>query len=360
MTKQCILISFLALFIFESCKKEPTKKELKPSPPLIKSSPFLNGWELTKNRYNFDINPRDMFFINSTTGFVVGYSGAIYKTINSGVSWLKQNSGTSLGLFSVYFINENTGFASGRAASGCLDEDCGKGAVFLKTTDGGTTWTKKLFNDYIDIKSLHFFNESTGLALIYTPDIPNSRDYYIAKTIDGGNSWKLIDLAIQPTNDKFICVDNIVFIAGENQRIFKSTDLGDHWQTLNIPSLTHDNVRSIYFFNKNIGLIDGYTNIYKTTNGGLNWSLVDVPFSAFHLLHFYNENEVFNVEYVTAYEGGDFPTFKGAQSYQTNDDGKTWGKSELNNSIYLGLTYFPERGLGYGINFSEFYTIKRK
>jgi photosystem II stability/assembly factor-like uncharacterized protein len=353
MTKQYILTFLIAIFILISCEKDPEKHE-------TNTSNILNGWAVTKTKYDFDINPRDLFFINSEIGFVVGYNGDIYKTNNSGETWQKLNSGTTLHLFSVYFINENIGFISGQAMNDCLDDDCDKGSVFLKTTNGGETWTKKLFEDYVSIKSLHFFNELIGLALIYTPDIPNSRDYYIAKTEDGGDSWEFIDLAIKPAYDKFYCVDNIVFIAGENQKIYKSTDRGDNWETISTPIPAWNDVGNIYFYNENIGFIDGVTDIYKTTDGGLNWNTVDFPFSSFDVFHLYNEEEGFNVETVSVYDGGEFPTFKGSQSYQTTDGGETWGKSRLIDSVYLGLTYFPQRDLGYGINYSEFYTIKRK
>jgi len=353
MTKNYILIFIIALFIFESCEKAPDINE-------INATSFLNGWEITKTKYDFDIHPQDLFFINPKIGFVVGYNGDIYKTINSGESWQKQNSETTLHLLSVYFINENVGFVSGQAMSGCLDADCDKGCVLLKTTNGGETWTKKLFKDYVRIKSLHFFNESRGLALIYTPDIPNSRDYYIAKTENGGDSWEFIDLAIKPVGDRFYSIDNVVFITGENQRIYKSTDLGDNWETINTPLQAWNDVGNLYFYNKAIGFIVGGTNIYKTTDGGINWETVDFPFSSFHLFHFYSETEGFNIESISVYEGGDFPTFKGSQSFQTLDGGVTWNKSELNDSISLGLTYFPQRDLGYGINGSEFYTIKKK
>lgn len=106
--------------------------------------------------------------------------------------------------------------------------------------------------------------------------------------------------------------------------------------------------------------MDGVTDIYKTTDGGKKWGTVDFPFSSFNVFHFYNETEGFNIETISAYEGGDFPTFKGSQSFLTHDGGETWNKSELIDSIYLGLTYFPERDLGYGINGSEFYMIKKK
>lgn len=353
MTKQSFLILIIVFFVFESCEKDSGTHD-------VKSTTILNGWEISKTTYDFNINPCDLFFINSKIGFVVGFNGDIYKTINSGESWQQKNSGTTLHLCSVCFINQNVGFVSGQAMSGCLDEDCDKGCVFLKTTNGGETWTKRLFKDFISIKSLHFFNESSGLAIIDTPDMPNSRDFYIAKTENGGDSWEFIDLAIKLNYDKFFVVDNVVFIAGENQKIFKSTDWGDNWETINTPVPAWNDVRNMYFYNESFGFIDGVANLYKTIDGGLNWETVDFPFSSFDIIHFNNGTEGFIIETVSAYEIGDFPTFKGSQSYQTSNGGKTWNKSDLNDSINLGLTCFPEKDLGYGINFSEFYTIKKE
>lgn len=346
-----LLIFLLFTQIISSCEEKDISKN---------SKDILNGWDISKTAYDFDIKPKAIFFINSEVGFVVGYNGEIYKTVNSGEFWQKQNSETTLHLLSVYFLNGEIGFVAGQAMSGCLDDDCDKGSVLLRTTDGGETWAKSFFEDYVRIKSLWFFDKFKGLAIIYTPDIPNSREYHIAKTSDSGNNWELLDLAIKPAYDKFFYVDNVVFIAGENQKIFKSKDYGVSWQTINIPIPAWNDVRNIYFYNESIGFVDGVTNIYKTMDGGLNWKTVGFPFSSFDNLHFYNETEGFNIETVFKYEGGDFPTFKGSLSYQTFNGGENWDKSDLIDSLYPGLTYFPQRNLGYGINLSEFYTIKKK
>ena len=133
----------------------------------------------------------------------------------------------------------------------------------------------------------------------------------------------------------------------------------DFDQILDLVEAWND-VGNIYFVTKNIGFLDGVTNTYKTTDGGLNWKTVDFPFERFGLLHFYDETEGFNIEIVSAYEGGDFPTFKGSLSYETYDGGKNWSTSNLIDSLFLGMISFPRRDLGYGINLSEFYTIKRK
>ena len=66
-----------------------------------------------------------MFFVDKNTGYVGGYHGTIYKTINGGESWIHQSSGTNKNLNSVYFTDSNTGYTVG-------DE-----GTVLKTVDGG-------------------------------------------------------------------------------------------------------------------------------------------------------------------------------------------------------------------------------
>ena len=328
----------------------------------VTSIQLLDGWEISKFNLGFEVNslPCDMYFINAETGFFVGYWGEIYKTTDAGSSWEKQNSGTTLRLYSVFFIDENTGFASGRATGGCLDNDCDQGSPFLKTTDGGETWEKIFFKDYTEISNLHFFDNLNGLAIIHTP-LPSSEKCFIAKTSNGGVSWELIDLNIYPTYyNKYYCFDNSIYISGENQKIFTSKDYGNTWETIYTPLSAWDYVRNMYFYNEHIGYIDGISNIYKTVDGGVNWETVDFPYSSIGTFHFYNEAEGFIIIVVHEYDGGDFPTYKGCIAYQTYDGGATWENSALINSHYWNLTYFVQSDLGYGVNLSEFFTIKRK
>ena len=208
--------------------------------------------------------------------------------------------------------------------------------------------------------SLKFFDPLNGIAIIHKPDIPNSRDEYVAITSDGGSNWNLLDLEIKRYSSSLYFVDNIAFVAGENNQIFKSSDHGQTWQTISTPIEANHDVRNIYFYNENIGYIDGISHIYKTIDGGLNWEETNFPFTYFGTFHFSSENEGFNIQTISVYDGGDFPTFKGSISYETLDGGITWTKSELMKSLYLGLTFFPRKDLGYGFNFSEFSIIKKK
>jgi len=67
---------------------------------------------------------QDIFFSTEKTGFLVGDSGMILKTIDDGVTWRKIEIETNAHLKSVHFPSENVGYIVGDS-------------VFLKTADRG-------------------------------------------------------------------------------------------------------------------------------------------------------------------------------------------------------------------------------
>lgn len=359
MSKISIAI-LLAVTVLISCNKEPAGNEDKTTFNTIDRDTLnINGWVVSKSSYDFSINSRDTYFVNPDIGFVVGYNGDMYKTTDSGKTWVKKNSGTSLHLHSIFFLNESIGFVSSQSMN-CLDADCNKGSVLLKTTNGGETWTKYFFPDYYRILSLKFFNEFNGIAIIYTPGRLDSVKENVAITSDGGITWNLSDLALTPGTDRLFFVNNLIYVNGQNQKIFKSSDNGTTWEIIYTPGQANNSVRNFYFINENLGIIDAVSDVYKTIDGGSNWIKTNIHFTTVGTIHFYDENEGFNIESVWAYEGGDMPTFKGSIFYETKDGGLTWSKSDVIESLHLGLTYFLHNETGYGFNASEFYTIKKQ
>ena len=174
MNKYALSILFAVMLLF-GCNKEPINTE-------EDITNVLDGWQIFKTKYDFE-NPRDLYFVNESVGFVVGYNGKIYKTTNGGAIWRELDSGTRSHLRSVYFINEKEGFVSSGRNS--------HGSELLKTNDGGETWTKTSFPEYNIIWSMKFFDAMNGIALVEVPTITDSRSY-VAITSDGGESWNLI------------------------------------------------------------------------------------------------------------------------------------------------------------------------
>ena len=70
-----------------------------------------------------------VFFVNRTTGWIVGSGGTIMQTVSGGKSWRPQNSGTASDLTDIIFIDSAEGFAVG--ADGTI----------LRTKTAGNVWT---------------------------------------------------------------------------------------------------------------------------------------------------------------------------------------------------------------------------
>ncbi|HMQ80643.1 MAG TPA: YCF48-related protein [Ignavibacteria bacterium] len=93
-----------------------------------------------------------IFFINKDTGYVTGDDGKILKTTNCGLNWVSLNSGTSLLFNDIYFINKDIGYV------------CGNGGKIYKTTNSGESWLSTNSSTNIDLFSINFINTQTGFA----------------------------------------------------------------------------------------------------------------------------------------------------------------------------------------------------
>jgi photosystem II stability/assembly factor-like uncharacterized protein len=146
------------------------------------------------------INDSVGFFINGGTGINQNPANQIYRTTDRGNTWtviLSSYHPNSFSLQKIEFINAYTGFASGLGQHFHIGA---KGEItpvfdsteFLKTTNGGTNWTKVFFpaayksNSWESYGPLKFFDANTGYVQTYV-----SGHYYILKTTNGGANWNL-------------------------------------------------------------------------------------------------------------------------------------------------------------------------
>ncbi len=120
-------------------------------------------------------------------GYVVGADmdslggevGLVIKTTDGGSTWVRQPSGMARPLNSVYFKDNDTGFAVGSAGAA------------VQTFDGGATW-KSVTVPSSEALTCIQFPENGKVGYIFThPRNPPSK---VLKTIDGGSSWTAIDV----------------------------------------------------------------------------------------------------------------------------------------------------------------------
>lgn len=325
------------------------------------NKPQIDGWELKAVDFDIDIHSTELLFVSPSTGYLIGYNGAIFNTTDSGNTWQSINSGTTLHLNSIFFLDENTGFISGRGMSGCLDPDCNKGSIFLRTTDGGLHWNKIFYDSLAYLESIQFRDSENGIAVMECYQRPNKKHMFLVKTGNGGITWTKTNIEIpQTTPATLINVEEIYYLIGENHKILKSTDLGNTWQSYSTPISASNDIQVMHFINKDTGFISDGVYRYKTLNGGVTWQKITNQPPWFHDVHFYNDMEGFGFDIVSMYEGGDFPTFKGTYIYSTSDGGVTWRRSELYSKFVIGNMSFPDSEIGYALSGSVLYKFIKK
>ncbi|HEX9970654.1 MAG TPA: YCF48-related protein, partial [bacterium] len=115
-------------------------------------------------------------FVDVSTGWAVGGGGTILKTIDEGSTWITQNSGVPGVLESVHFVDTKIGWTVG-------------GNVILKTIDGGEIWIPKI-SGAGGLESVFFIDSNIGWAvggyMNYSTGVIYST---IIKTTDGGENW---------------------------------------------------------------------------------------------------------------------------------------------------------------------------
>lgn len=147
----------------------------------------------------------------------------LIKSTDSGATWQYIDmSAYAQCLVEVLFLDENTGYASGRTTAG---------GTILKTVDGGVTWTE-LYN--------------TGLAGEYV--------------------WKLQVLG-SDSNVIFGAVESVSPFLG---KLVRSTDNGINWTSHEVPDT---DIQAVGFLTPEHGFMGGHSSpILETTDGGATWT----------------------------------------------------------------------------------------
>lgn len=187
------------------------------------------------------------------TFYGIGWWGArwatFYKSTNKGVTWTATAIDTSLatGLVDVYFISQDTGFATG-GRNTTHNAYSSNESVVLKTTDGGATWTKVFSDTTIGgrIWKIQFVNADVAVGSVEPYFYPDSVNMIISN--DRGNTWRMIHAGSfhNSTFGGFAVVQGVGFvtptlgwIGGYCNGLFQTKDGGATWDTLSFGTNTN-------------------------------------------------------------------------------------------------------------------------
>jgi len=237
---------------------------------------------------------------------------------------------THQSLFDTYFVTQEKGWAVGA-----------KGTV-LCTVDGGANWELQYENTEIWFNDVYFINENEGWVV---------GSEFILHTEDSGNTWdvKTITYYIGLNSVYFINQD-IGWVVGTYNRIYKTTNGGNNWSLIESGGYGGPALEDVYFIDELHGIVVGrqeianYNEAYiaVTEDGGETWT--ETTSSGFKNLT--------TIQFVTndiAFAGG-----KDGKMLKTIDGGYSW-EIIFNFTSSITYMYFFDENIAYLIDCCKVY-----
>jgi photosystem II stability/assembly factor-like uncharacterized protein len=254
----------------------------------------------------------DVCLASVNTAYAVGQAGTILKTTNSGMTWESQTSGTTENLLGVWFSDENTGTA------------VGENGTIRRTANGGTTWTSQASGTLFVLYRVQFIGANIGYIVGN-----DGNEGIVLKTTNGGTNWTSLPIVEQESFTALSFVDENTGTIVGNSNIQRTTDGGITW-TVQFSGSFY----GVSFADANNGLAAGYY-IYRTTNGGANWEEV---------LNTANIRDVFMVNSNLAFAVGTAQIGNESRIYRTTNGGNNWEEQVLNpvSSVLYSVFFINE------------------
>lgn len=279
---------------------------------IVKSSDSGQNWTNLNVRYT-ESPLRAVDAVNANTAYVAGIAGTILKTTTSGQTWTAQTSNAGgEDLFDIAMANLNTGVA------------VGSNGTIVRTTDGGANW--------------NFIFSGIGENLFGAASAGSGRMYVcgangkFAFSNNNGDTWTDAPTSFTGFGYDFTGIQCIgpdtIFITTSQPYLISTYDGGVSWNLLNTPSSFE--CTAAWFKNGLTGWVGNQTGeIYKTTDGGNNWTLEFADPLA---------NTISGLRF-NGTQNGWF--FCGELIYRTSDGGQVWGREiNPNNDQLNDIDFF--------------------
>jgi len=307
------------------------------------------------------------YFIDNAEGWVATCDG-IDHTTDGGQTWVRQFDVPGLPLYfrDIYFLNDQYGWAVGAAPH--LDPVTfvfSHRTVFVRTSDGGQTWTQQLFPEYSGFGDVYFGNTQQGWMIsghqllgstdggqtwtVQTdPDNLNALhgvganhvwvlgDGTITHTANAGLSWVVQGHSIEEIHAVDAIGNDTAWVVGADGAILYTDDGGASWVPQD--SGAQANLYGVHFPSAQVGVTVGSEGaIIRTTNAGDDWVVQESGVSG-PLLDAY-----FITEDIGWAVGAD-----GVIAH-TSDGGDSWQYQESSVPEHLNAVHFVSENSGWAV-----------
>lgn len=222
---------------------------------LLATASFAQKWEAVSFPVNDHIN--GISIIKSDTLFVVTKSGKFARSFDEGETWDVFDITPGVSIEDVFFKNSSEGYI------------CGGRSMIMKTTDGGYSFKSVMSADTLPwFFDIEMFDDKHGLVVGMTrqPDAPFFGLGY--RTEDGGRNWTQLDpMAVGYSKILKRSNGDINLLSMGQLHITK--DFGKSWGALQIKS---DHPVRSFSFAGNTGVICGFKGVcFYSHDNGNSW-----------------------------------------------------------------------------------------
>jgi photosystem II stability/assembly factor-like uncharacterized protein len=277
------------------------------------------------------------------------------RSADSTISYTKDGGKTLITKTLPAHISSNTGFCAVSETTAYIISADTISLGLWKTTDGANTWALEP-TGYNKNNPANFYGSSFP-DFVYFWDVNNGIIYgdddevYI--TNNAGSQWNLVNSSSLPrqfgewtynNQRSYRVVGDAIYILVSNQsqtnRILKSNDKGITWSAIYPPTNTLN--ASFDFKDANNGLYVDYNTtpckLFSTTDGGLNWTLINSTETLGYLKYIPNQNMYISTNTIN----GKYKTFDGIK-YSINN-GISWIKNPSFTNIFNENLAFSSSG----------------
>ena len=203
---------------------------------------------------------------NPNTYYVGAPAGGLWKSTNAGINWQSLTDYLpQIGVSGIAIHPKNSNIIY--IATGDDDNNDSYAVGVMKSTDGGATWNTAGVISAYSMNEIYIDPTNYNTVLVATSD-------GVYKSINAGTSWKktlpgnIIDLKMKPG-------DNTTWYAASGTTIYKSTNAGNSFNSIAISGFSNSsritldvtpaNSNYVYFVSSKSNVFNG---VYKSTNSG--------------------------------------------------------------------------------------------